>query len=311
MAVPNFSLRQLGYLVAVADAGSMTAAAETEHVSQAAISMGIHDLEKRLGLQLLTRRPGHGVSLTESGVSVLEDARRVLSASTDLLSRSRAPGADLRGELNLGCFATLTPLYVPPLLGQFAVEHPAVKVNVVEGSMGDLSRAMSNGTCELAITYEAGLSTGFAVEPIMALRPYALLPADHRLANADMITLTDLAEEPLVQYSFESPPGIEHKLREVGIEPRVVHSSPNIEVVRSLVARGVGWTPMAQRWPRDVSLEGLPLTCVPLGDLADQPRVVVAWPEHDQLSRRSIAVIKFVRQVAKNMQRSSDGPSDA
>ncbi|MDZ4232234.1 MAG: LysR family transcriptional regulator, partial [Dietzia sp.] len=109
MAVPNFSLRQLGYLVAVADAGSMTAAAETEHVSQAAISMGIHDLETRLGVQLLTRRPGHGVSFTEAGQSVLDDARRVLDATTDLLSSAKAPGEELRGELKLGCFTTLTP----------------------------------------------------------------------------------------------------------------------------------------------------------------------------------------------------------
>lgn len=299
--VPNFSLRQLAYLVAVADLGSMSAAAEAEHVSQAAISAGLHDLEQRLGVQLLARRPGHGVSLTEAGTGVVVDARRVLAASTDLLSSAKAPSAVLRGTLNFGCFATLTALYVPPLLGEFAVAHPAVQVNVFEGSQGDMRRALSHGTCELALTYDAGIGPGFAFEPILAMRPYALLAADHRLADRASVSLADMAEEALVRYSLEPSGGTEMLLRETGYEPRVVHASPNIEVVRSLVARGLGWTPMFQRWPRDVSLEGLPLACVPMADEVPGIRVVVAWPEHDQLGRRSAAVITFLHNVAKRL----------
>lgn len=294
--LPNFSLRQLGYLVAVADLGSMTAAAEVEHVSQAAISAGINDLERRLGVRLLARHPGHGVSLTEAGLEVLPDARRVLAAAADVLSRARAPGADLRGSLSLGCYTTLAPLYLPPLYGAFAVEHPALELTVVEGPQEDLRRALLNGSCELVLSYEHSLGSGLAMETVRRLRPYILLAAGHALAGRASVTLQDLADEPLVQFSLlPSPSMIEELLRNAGVTPRVVHSSPNIEVVRSLVARGLGYSPLVQRWPMDMSLEGLPLVCVPLESSVPDYRVVVAWPQHDELSRRATAVISFLR----------------
>jgi DNA-binding transcriptional LysR family regulator len=305
--VPNFSLRQLSYLVAVADLGSMTAAAEAEHVSQAAISVGIHDLERRLGVQLLARRPGHGVSLTEAGVDVVADARRVLTAAADVQSSARAPGAELRGTLRLGCYSTLAPLYLPPLHGTFAVQHPAMELSVVEGSQEELRRALTSGTCELAITYDTGLGPGLVTETIRSLRPYALLAADHRLAAQASVTVQELAEDPLVVYSHGPSPGnTEQLFREVGAVPRIVHSSPNIEVVRCLVARGLGWTHLLQRWPLDVSLEGLPLACVPLTGDVPVYRVVAAWPEQDRLSRRAAAVITFLHDAARRMGGFSD-----
>jgi DNA-binding transcriptional LysR family regulator len=294
--VPNFSLRQLGYLVAVADTGSMTAAAEAEHVSQAAISAGINDLERRLGVRLLARRPGHGVSLTEAGTGVLSDARRVLAAASDLLSQARAPGSDLRGSLTLGCYATMAPLYLPALYDAFAVDHPGLELTVVEGAQEDLRRSLMSGTCEMVLTYDNGLGPGLAMETIRTLRPYVLLAASHPLADRETVTLHDLAGEPLVQFSLlPSPTNIEELLRNAGVTPRIVHSSPNIEVVRSLVARGLGYSPLLQRWPMDVSIEGLPLACVPLETSVPDYRVVVAWPQNDHLSRRAAAVVSFLR----------------
>lgn len=305
--VPNFSLRQLGYLVAVADSGSMTAAADSVHVSQAAISVGINDLERRLGVQLLVRRPGHGVFLTEAGIGVVSDARRVLAAATDVLSRARVPGTELRGSLSLGCYTPMAPLYLPPLYSTFAADHPAVQLSVVEGSQEDLRRALMNGMCELALTYDTGLGPGFATTTIRTLRPYVLLAADHPLAGRASATLQDLADEPLIQYSVgPSPSNAEHLLREVGVSPRIVHSSPNIEVVRALVARGLGYTIMLQRWPMDVSLEGLPLACVPLSSDVPDYRVVVAWPQEDQLSRRAAAVLSFLRAAGGRLSPRSD-----
>ncbi len=309
--VPNFSLRQLAYLVAVADAGSMTAAAETEHVSQAAISVGINDLERRLGVQLLARRPGHGVSLTEAGIGVVADARRTLSAASDVLSRARVPGTGLRGSLSLGCYTTMAPLHLPSLYGAIAQEHPALELTVVEGSQEDVRRALMNGMCEIALTYDMGLGPGLATETLQTLRPYVLLAADHPLASRSGVTLQEVADEPLVQYTLgPSPSNAEHLLREVGVSPRVVFSSSNIEVVRSLVARGLGYTTMVQRWPTDVSLEGLPVTCVPLSSTVPDYRVVAAWPQQDRLSRRAAEVVSILRSTVRSSTRAAGASAD-
>jgi DNA-binding transcriptional LysR family regulator len=301
--IPNFSLRQLGYLVAVAEAGSMTAAAEAEHVSQAAISMGIHDLERRLGVQLLARRPGHGVTLTEAGAQVVLDARRVLAATADLQSAARTPSAELRGTLNIGCFTTLAPIYLPALLGDFAVMHPALDLQITEGTQPEIQQALSNGTCEVALMYEPTVDDGtLAMKTIITMSPYALLPADHRLAGRASLALEDLLDEPLVQYAHEAaPPGAVQEMRNRGWAPREVHTSSNIELVRSLVARGLGWTPLFQRWPADRSMEGLPLASVPISDGVPSIRVVAAWPAQDHLSKRAEAVVAFLARIARGV----------
>ena len=90
---PGFSLRQLSYLVAIADHGTMTAAAAVCHVSQAAVSVGIIDLERQLGVQLLARHRGHGVTLTEVGAEVVRDARRLSRAVSDQATTTRYSGA--------------------------------------------------------------------------------------------------------------------------------------------------------------------------------------------------------------------------
>jgi len=295
--IPGFTLRQLSYFVAVADRGSMAAAAEAEHVSQAAISMGIQDLERRLGSALLARRPGHGVTLTEAGTAVLADARRVLGASIELMSSAKSPDAELRGTLKLGVFTTLGPLVLPPLLGSFAAEHPAVDLSVIEGSQEELRRALLQGTCELVVTYDIALGTGLRTKPIQQMRPYALLPGGHPLADEPSLSVADLADTPLIEYAHE-PRSTGQFVRESGLTPHVIHRSTNIEVVRCLVARGLGWAVVIQHWPINLSLEGLPLVAVPLADDVPSVDVVAVWPEQDRLSRRSAALVSFLRERA-------------
>lgn len=303
--IPGFSLRQLGYFVAVAEHGSMAAAAEAEYVSQAAISVGIQDLERRLSVPLLSRRPGRGAILTEAGTAVLEDARRVLDASKELVSRAKNPEAELRGTLNLGCFTTLCPVHLPPLLGTFAFEHPALSLVVLEGSQETLRNALSTGACEMAITYDLNLGQGLKKARIQHMRPLVLLPAAHPLAAQDFLSVADLAGMPLIEYANE-PSSSGQFARESGIDAEVVHRSSNIEVVRSLVARGLGCAFVLQRWPVSLSLEGLPLAAVPLSEEVPGVDIVAAWPEQDKLSRRARAVVTFLQSFA---QPSSSNPT--
>ena len=268
-------------------------------------------MERRLGAQLLVRRPGHGVSLTEAGLGVLADARRVLAAAEDLQSGARAPGAELRGTLRLGCLTTLAPLYLPRLFGSFGVDHPTIEMTVIEGSQDTLGRALTSGACELAVTYDSDLPVGLATELIRRHRPYALLAAGHRLADQPSVSIEELAEEPMISYSQgPMPHDTEQLFRHVGVAPRIVRSSSNIEVVRSLVARGLGWTHVLQRWPLDVSLEGLPLRCIPIAGQVPVHSVVAAWPEQDRLSRRAAAVILFLQETARQVTAFADKDPD-
>ncbi|MFE2943016.1 LysR substrate-binding domain-containing protein [Streptomyces sp. NPDC059255] len=310
MTIANISLRQVAYLVAVADHGSMTAAAEASQVSQASISLGINDLERRLGARLLQRHPGQGVTLTDAGESAVRDARRVLAAVGDLQSSARSPEHRIRGRVALGCFTTLAPFYLPPLFSSFATLHPAVEIEVTEGSQQALRRALLEGTCELALTYDTGLGAGIARSRIVSGRAQVLLAAGHALAQRQEIDLRDLADERLILLELDpSPTNAEKLLHERGLEADIAYRSPSIEVVRSMVAHGLGYTILVQHWALARSVDGLPVVSRPITGPAPAFRVVAAWNENNPPTPRSAAVIAGLRQVAADRDSRVEQPS--
>src|SRR4051812_7389558 len=112
----RFTVRQLEHFVAAADAGSISTAAERGLVSQAGVSLAISDLERHLGVQLFLRRKAKGVPLTSAGERVLADARRLLAQAEELQTHAAAEGDGLTGRLGVGCYTTLAPYLLPPLL---------------------------------------------------------------------------------------------------------------------------------------------------------------------------------------------------
>ena len=109
----RFTLRQLEYFVAVAEAGTVTAAAEQVHLSQSAMSTALADLERVLGVQLLVRHHARGVTLTPSGEELLISARLLLRQADDLDMSAHSLGEGLEGRVRLGCFAISVAVSAP------------------------------------------------------------------------------------------------------------------------------------------------------------------------------------------------------
>ncbi|MDX3641561.1 LysR family transcriptional regulator [Streptomyces sp. MB09-02B] len=290
----DFSLRQLEYFVAVANTGSMSAAAVQCHASQAGISTAIADLERRLGVQLLVRRRARGVFLTEAGTRVLEGAQAVLSQAEELRASAQAEEGQVAGRLTIGCYATLSPFLIPPLVDGFTRLHPAVDLQFVDGSQDEVRQALLEGACDLAFLYDTGAEAGLACTTVRSNRPYVILPAGHPLAGSDALSLTELADEPLIVYG--SPPmesNAERWTHSVGVKPNIRYRTSSIEAVRSLVARGFGYSMLVQRWPTDTSFEGLPLAAVAIKDPLEEVRVVVAHAANVTLTHRARALAEY------------------
>jgi DNA-binding transcriptional LysR family regulator len=173
MTVPN--LRHLGYFVAAAEAGSMSAAAEQLHVSQSAVSMALADLERRLGVQLLLRHRAKGLTLTTAGRHVLPEARALLARAEDLTSEARDLGGSLSGRLVVGCFQTIAPFVLPPLLQAFGTAHPDVRLDFVENSLAGLQRALVDGECEAALLYDLDIRPGITTLLVHNMWPHVLV----------------------------------------------------------------------------------------------------------------------------------------
>ncbi|MEI5526003.1 LysR family transcriptional regulator [Streptomyces brasiliscabiei] len=294
----DFSLRQLEYFVAVADTGSMSAAAVRCHASQAGISTAIGDLERRLGVQLLVRRRAKGVFLTEAGTRVLAHAQAVLARAEDLKADARAEEGRLAGRLTIGCYTTLSPFLIPPLLDGFTRLHPGVDLHFVDGSQEEIRQALLDGACDLGLLYETGAETGLTCATVRANRPYVILAPGHPLAGRDAVSLTELADEPLIVYAAPpAPANADRWMHSVGVRPNIRHRTSSIEAVRSLVARGLGYSMLIQRWPTATSFEGLPLAAVPISDPLEEVRVVIAHAASVAPTRRARAFAQYARKT--------------
>ena len=149
MSIP--SLRQLEYLVALADASHFRKAAERVHVSQPTLSGQIKKLEQRLGVSLV-ERTRHFVHLTPVGKAVADRARGVLREVEDLCDLARTSGSSLGGAIRLGVPQTLGPYLLPQAVPTLHAEYPGLRLYVSEDRPRALERALNEGVFDLLLT---------------------------------------------------------------------------------------------------------------------------------------------------------------
>jgi DNA-binding transcriptional LysR family regulator len=293
----RFSLRQLEFLVAVADTGSISAAAEHCGASQAGVSLAVRDLERHLDVQLLVRRRAKGAALTEAGSRVIADARRLLEGADELQAIAAAEESRVSGSLSVGCYVTLAPFVIPPILDEFTSNHPNLTITVTEGPASDVRDNLLEGRCELAFLYANDSDSELQSVTVRTSRPYLILAADHPLAARSEIRLAEIADEPLIMFDVPSARNAAQMLADAGLTPRIKHLSSNIEIVRCLVARGLGYSILVQRWPIDVSYEGKLIASRPIADPTKTRDAVVAWPHGTRLTRRAAALVEFCQRA--------------
>ncbi|MFE4002472.1 LysR family transcriptional regulator [Nocardioides sp. YIM B13467] len=292
----RFSLRQLEYFVAIAEEGTLSDAAARLHVSQPGISQSFTDLERALDVQLAVRRKAHGVTLTPTGTQVLRHARELLRHAEDLASV--ASGGDaLSGVLTLGCYVTLAPTALPPLLQDFTALHPGLTIDFVEGTQDVLQRKLLHGELDLAIVYDMEIQPEMERAVIDSRRPHILLPASHRLAHEQAVSLADLADEPMVL--LDAPPSSHNTLAifdEFDIRPDVRYRPTTFELTRALVGRGMGYALLVQRPANDRTYEGREVVVKEIADPVGESHVLVIWPQAARLNRRAAAFVEFSQQ---------------
>ncbi len=145
---PLLELDLLKTLVAIADTGNFSAAAEVVHRTPSAISMQVKRIEDLLGRPVFLR-DSRSVSLTHDGELLLEHGRRVLALNREIVSRFITP--DVRGEVSLGAPDDVAERFLPDMLRWFAETHPCVVVNVVVEGSSRLVKMVRQGHLDLAI----------------------------------------------------------------------------------------------------------------------------------------------------------------
>jgi DNA-binding transcriptional LysR family regulator len=297
----NISLRQLEYFVAAAQHGGAARAAHALSVSQPSISKAIADLELLWDEVLFVRRHARGLDLTAAGRQRQREAQVLLDKARALEGPRREEEA---GLLRVGCLSTLAPRYLPEILVRMRAKHPQVEIEVHEADTETLVQQLERGALDTALLYDLGLARAVRLEAVTSFVPYALLPAGHALAGRSSLALSTLAQEPFVLINL--PHSREYFLslfRQARVAPRIAYETPSIEMVRSLVANGLGVSLLTTRPARDWSYDGKRIACRRLrGPLAPQS-VVLATPGRQGHENPRSALFARIAKAAFAQQR--------
>ncbi|MCM3896068.1 MULTISPECIES: LysR family transcriptional regulator [Gordonia] len=298
VVVADYTLRQLEYFVAVAEAGSITRAASAVHLSQSAMSTALTDLEGALGIQLLVRHHAKGITLTPAGRQLLVASRQLLASAADLRSAAHGLGGSLTGTLTIGCFEVMAPYLLPELLSVAAEKLPNLELVTTEVDMADLAEGVANGTFEMGIGYDLVDDPRLKRWPLRRVPPYALVAGSHRLAKRRKVRLADLADEPMALLDLpHSRDYFRQVFADAGVEPVVRYRSTTVETCRALVGRGLAYTVLNLQSAVPMALDGHPVAAIPIADETPALTMVLLNAIAARPTRRAAVVAELCRDL--------------
>jgi len=220
-------LQQLRYVVAIAETGSFTRAAERCLVVQSALSHQVARLERELGARLF-ERTSRQVRLTAAGAAFLPAARQCLQAAQRAADEVAAAVGEVRGRLRIAVIPVVTAVDVPVALQRFRRRYPQVRVGLEVGISEDLIERVRQGQLDVAFVGLPLTSEPAGVEARKLKREnlVAVVPTAHPLARARRVDLRRLAAETFVDWPAgtagrrQSDQGFEaaHLTRDVAFE---------------------------------------------------------------------------------------------
>lgn len=272
------SLRQLEYLVALADVLHFRRAAERCNTTQPTLSEQIKTLEDRLGAQLVERSRS-GVLLTPIGARVAEIARRMLRDSNEIRTIAASGDAALKGVLRVGLPSTIGPYLLPFVVPSLHRAYPELKLYVREELPQTLPRTLEDGGYDIVITPLPVRGEELHTVELFREPLFLTVGADHPLASKDRIERTDLAGQEILTLG----PG--HQLHdsilalceEFGARVRLDYEGTSLDMLREMVITGLGITFMPALYVRRELTTDADLRVVQLHGRALHRTIGMVW----------------------------------
>lgn len=211
------TLRRLQLLTALAEHGSVTAAARAGRMSQPALSQNLRLLERHFGVPL-TMRVGRRIVLTNAARTIVDYARRVLRLVEESEAVVREMKGLVRGRLSIGASTTPGTYLLPRLLGEYRARHPGIELELRIGDTRDVEEWVLHGAIDFGVIGETGEQLGLVVTPFHRDELVVVTPPMHPLGHLERVDAEALAAQPLI-------------VREQGSSTREV-------LARALAARG-------------------------------------------------------------------------
>jgi molybdate transport repressor ModE-like protein len=238
----------LRIVLAIAERGSITSAAEVLGYSQPAVSQHVKRLEARLGMPVI-ERTGRGVRLTDVG-SVLARHAQTVATALDAASGEIAELQGLRaGRVRIAAFPSASATIVPRLLAVMAQRHPAVAISYLEAEPPEAVAAVRENRADVALTFSypgdrddphRESARGLSVSTVGREPVHVVLPASHSQASGASVDIALLREESWIAGCPRCRGHLVELCGASGYEPRIGYETDNFVAVLSMVAAGLG-----------------------------------------------------------------------
>jgi len=305
----GMDVRQMRYLVALADELNFTRAAKRCNVSQPPFSRAIRDLEEELGARLF-ERDKHRVSLTPVGAGVVADARRILAMLDESQERARRAARGLQGTLAIGFGGSTVYSLLPALVRNFRAEVKEVEIRFRAMAVLSQIDALRAGEIDLGIVrlpvHDEVIETRLVHREPLAV---ALPPGHVLLKNRSPVSIGQLATSRFVTYQpmrgFNYHADLHALCRLAGFTPDIAHEAPSTEAVIGIVACGEGVALVPASAER-LHMEGVafqPLDTSGLPDRLSMVEFALAWRKDNPTP----ATIEFVDRTTEWLASSETG----
>lgn len=241
---PVMTLQQLRILrQAVLSGFSLSKAAQVLFTSQSGVSRHIIDLELELGVPLFNRKGKRILGLTDAGREVYRFTERIVQETENLDTFIQALIHQDEGELTLATTHTQARYALPEIINSFRLIYPKVRLAMIQAAPPEIAELVRSGRAQIGIATESlGEDNDFETFPFYAWYHGVIVPRTHPLAKEPGLTLVRLAQYPILTYmqGFTGRPKIDLAFAQLGLQPQIVLSALDADVIKTYVAMGFG-----------------------------------------------------------------------
>ena len=233
-------LDQLRYVVAVADTGNFTRAAERSHITQPSLSQQILNLEAEVGHKLF-HRLGRKAVLTEAGATFLDRARKILF-EVDNAAKELSDHPSLDRRITVGAVPTIMPYLLAPVIAKCHEQHPNLQIHAREDFRDDLVRGVVEGDLDLAVVTLPVKDHRLSIEPLLTEQLLLVVGKTHAFASRPEISIKEIAEETFVSMGDSSTLAAQIRgfFGDHNFAPTVGYRCAQVTTLKLFVAMGLG-----------------------------------------------------------------------
>ncbi|MDJ0943720.1 MAG: hydrogen peroxide-inducible genes activator [Kiloniellales bacterium] len=295
------TLKQLRYLVAVAETLHFRRAAEMSHVSQPTLSGQLRELEDRLGVQLVERSRSK-VVLTPLGREIAARAKTVLRDVQDVVELAKQGQAPLGGTIRVGVLQSLGPYFLPHVLPELHQRYPELKLYVREGLPAVLLQRLDEGNLDL-LFFPLPVK-GAELRSVRLFREplWIVAPGEHHLAARETIQRSDLEGETFL--TLESGHRLHDQVRELceqyGAELSLDYEGTSLDTLRQMVAMGMGLSLLPALYVRSEVLHDRQVVAREMKSRAPFRMIGMVWRRQSARQEEYETLADQIRGVLKN-----------